>query len=263
MSDHRDAPVDFNPSAADYRRYRVGFPPEFFARLQGIGVGLPGQRVVDFGTGTGTIARGMAQRGCQVIGVDPATRMLDEARILAEEDGVSVRYLAAPAEATGLPARSADVVTAGQCWHWFDRARAANEAKRLLVPQGRLVIAHFDWVPLRGNIIAATHALILEHNPAWATTRPGNTPGHYPRWFEDVASAGFVDLESFTFDVSVAYSHAAWRGRLRASAGVGASLPPEGVARFDAELARLLAEDFPSDPLDVPHRVFALLATSR
>src|SRR5918996_1531463 len=32
------------------------------------------------------------------------------------------------------------------------------------------------------------------------------------------------------FDLEVPYSHEAWRGRIRASAGVGASLSPEGVA---------------------------------
>jgi hypothetical protein len=33
------------------------------------------------------------------------------------------------------------------------------------------------------------------------------------------------------------------------------------VARFDAALASLLAERFPLNPLVVPHRVFALIAT--
>jgi hypothetical protein len=41
---------------------------------------------------------------------------------------------------------------------------------------------------------------------------------------------------------------------------VGASLPAEGVAAFDAELKSLLAERFPEDPFTVLHRVFALIA---
>ena len=56
------------------------------------------------------------------------------------------------------------------------------------------------------------------------------------------------------------YGHRAWRGRIRASAGVAASLGPEAVAAFDAEHATLLATGFPSEPLDVPHRVWALTA---
>jgi hypothetical protein len=60
----------------------------------------------------------------------------------------------------------------------------------------------------------------------------------------------------------VPYTPAAWRGRIRASAGVGASLGPEAVERFDRQLAALLAERFPGEVLSVPHRVFAVIATA-
>ena len=59
-------------------------------------------------------------------------------------------------------------------------------------------------------------------------------------------------------DVFMAYSHEDWRGRILASAGVGASLPPEHVAAFDRELAALLAARFPQQPLAVQHRVWAV-----
>lgn len=71
---------------------------------------------------------------------------------------------------------------------------------------------------------------------------------------------GFTDLETFSFDVDVPYTHAAWRGRMRSSNGTGASLPDEAVAAFDADLARLLRERFGAEPLRVPHRVFAMVA---
>jgi hypothetical protein len=48
---------------------------------------------------------------------------------------------------------------------------------------------------------------------------------------------------------------------VRASAGVGASLSPEAVERFDADLARLLCDRFPGDAVDTPHRVFAVVGT--
>ena len=52
-----------------------------------------------------------------------------------------------------------------------------------------------------------------------------------------------------------------WVGRIRASAGVGASLPPEQVERFSEELHALLAGRGEPDPLTVPHRVWAVAAT--
>jgi len=60
--------------------------------------------------------------------------------------------------------------------------------------------------------------------------------------------------------VQVSYGHEAWRGRIRASAGVAASLSPHAVSRFDTDLQQLLTARFPNDPLAVPHRVFALIA---
>ena len=78
-----------------------------------------------------------------------------------------------------------------------------------------------------------------------------------------MALAGFRRLETFSFDLDVSYSHEAWRGRIRASAGVGASLSPEGVIVFDRELQALLAEKFPQEPLAVLHRIFAALGIAQ
>ena len=98
--------------------------------------------------------------------------------------------------------------------------------------------------------------LSLNHNPAWGMA---GGSGLYPDWLADVALVGFQDIETFSFDLPAIYSHEAWRGRIRASAGVSASLPPERVKRFDADLRDLLVQRFPSDPLEIPHRVFALV----
>jgi len=248
--------IDFGKTAQDYSRHRAGFPDPFFERLSTYGIGRSGQRILDLGTGTGTLARGLARRGSRVSGLDPAGALLMQARQLDEQAGVVVDHLIARAERTGLAANSFDVVTAGQCWHWFDRPRAAREVLRLLGSGGRLVIAHFDWIPLPGNMVEATEQLIRRYNPAWSMD--GGT-GLYPAWLADVGMAGFQSIETFSFDIPTPYTHAAWRGRIRASAGVAASLPPGEVVRFDEELARLLAERFPEDPLTVPHRVFAII----
>jgi SAM-dependent methyltransferase len=248
--------IDFGRTAQDYSRYRAGFPEGFFERLATFGIGKFGQRILDLGTGTGTLARGFALRGCAVVGLDTATALIEEARRLDREAGVNISYVIATAEETGLPDQSFDVVTAGQCWHWFDRPKAAREVRRLLVPQGRIVIAHFDWLPLPGNVVEATEQLIEKHNPKWTF---GSGIGIYPQWLRDLSIAGFQEVETFSFDVAVPYNHEAWRGRIRASAGVAASLPSDQVVRFDAELKSLLEERFPINPLEIPHRVFAII----
>ncbi|MGD0120136.1 MAG: methyltransferase domain-containing protein [Candidatus Binatus sp.] len=256
---HKELRADFGKTASDYGRHRAGFPDEFFDRLEQLGVLRAGMRALDLGTGTGTVARGLALRGCEVTGLDRATPLMDQAAELDRAAGVVVTYVNAPAEDTGLPAANFDLVTAGQCWHWFDRPRAAAAARRVLKPGGMLVIAHFDWIPLPGNMIEATEQLIEKHNPKW---KMGGGLGIYPIWPRDMAVAGFTNIQTLSFDLDAIYTHEAWRGRIRASAGVGASLAPDQVAAFDDELRAMLAERWPEDPMPVMHRVFAAIGAA-
>jgi SAM-dependent methyltransferase len=247
--------VDFGLTAGDYGKFRAGFPVELVDRLAERGVVGEGTRALDLGTGTGTLARLLAARAGSVVGTDPSAQMVEEAREIGGPS--SLTYEVGTAESIDVADGSLDLVTAGQCWHWFDRDAAAAEIRRVLVPGGHLVIAHFDWIPLPGNVVAATEELIVAYNPGW---KMGGGTGIYPPWLADVAMAGFEDLETFSFDLDALYSHEAWVGRIRASAGVGASLPEEKVREFSAELTALLAERFPADPLAVPHRTWALVA---
>ncbi len=248
--------TNFGKAAADYGAFRAGFPETLFDRLANFDVGLSGQIVVDLGTGTGTLARGFAQRGCDVIGIDPDPRMIAQARELDRESKVSVTYVQAAAESTELDSGIANVITAGQCWHWFDRPRATKEAMRILKPGGKLVIAHFDWLPLAGNVVEATEQLIRQHNPAWHF---GGGQGIYPQWLPDINEAGIKDIQTFSYDMTVSYTPEAWRGRIRASAGV-ATLDEESTQDFDLELANLLSDRYLSEKIAVPHRVFAIVA---
>ena len=250
--------VDFGQAASDYRCFRAGFPDRFFDELEKRGITRKADRALDLGTGTGTVARGLARRGLGVIGLDPSAELLAQALDLDRAAGVRVEYVIGRAEALAFPDACIDIVTAGQCWHWFDRPVAAREVARVLKPGGRLVIAHFDWLPIPGNVVEATEQLIVEHNPAW---NMGGGTGLHPEWLRDMGMAGFAKLETFSFDMDQLYSHAAWRGRIRASAGVRASLDERRTAEFDRALTALLSSRFPKDPLLVPHRVWAAFGT--
>ena len=250
--------IDFGKTAGDYTKHRAGFPDAFFERLATMGVIRAGMKALDLGTGTGTVARGNAARGLEVTGLDKSTALMEQAKLLDVEAGVAVRYVERTAEATGFPDHTFDIVTAGQCWHWFKRDETANEVRRILKPGGRLVVAHFDWIALADNVADATENLIRSYNDGWNLW--GGT-GIYPQWLRDMGTAGFQQIESFTFDMDTPYSHEAWRGRVRASAGVGASMPPDRVAKFDAELAAILAGKFP-EPMTVLHRIFAAIGIS-
>ena len=95
--------VDFGRTAQDYAAHRAGFPKELFDRLAAMGVGRSGQRLLDLGTGTGTLARGFARRGASVVGVDPAEPLLGQARRLSQDEGVEVDYRVGRAEDIDCP----------------------------------------------------------------------------------------------------------------------------------------------------------------
>jgi hypothetical protein len=77
-----------------------------------------------------------------------------------------------------------------------------------------------------------------------------------PGFVRDLRRAGFRSIESFSVDYDIPYDHEGWRGRMRASAGIAASLPPAQVQAFDQELAAMLARDFPGQPMQVAHCVW-------
>lgn len=251
-----DAP-DFGRAAADYGRWRQGFPAGFFDALAAEGIGAPGQRLLDIGTGTGLVARELARRGCAVTGLDRSAELVAQARQLDVEAGVAIEYVQAPAEATGLPDGGFEVVTAAQCWHWFDRAAAAAEVRRLLAPGGRLAIAHLDWERRPGNVVEATSELIRRHSEA---PKDREWTFRYPDWLIELNAAGFGDHRLFGWTARLAYSHEGWIGRITASAQVGPVLDADRLAAFQAELAAMLAEGFPGE-LAVEHRVFAIILT--
>ncbi|SMF39078.1 Methyltransferase domain-containing protein [Tistlia consotensis] len=246
--------VEFGRSAGDYARHRQGFPDSFFRRLGGLGLARAGDAVVDLGTGTGLLARALAARGCAVLGLDRDPAMLAAARTA----GGGPRYLEAPAEATGLPGGSADLVTAATCWHWFDRAAAAREAVRLLRPGGALLICSLDWQRLPGNVCEVSVGVMRR----FAEAAPAGQRGTFafPDWLADLAEAGLRDFEAFSYCEPLTYTQEAWRGRVRASRFAGPVMDAGTLAAFDAALAEALTAAFPDDPLQVDHRIFGLVA---
>jgi len=253
--------IDFGKTAQDYAKYRAGFPTEMFQRLSTLyNIGLQGQTVLDLGTGTGTVARSFAIQDCKVTALDPSVELMEQAKLLDQEIVLNhpIKYIKGVAEDTRLESNQFDVVAAGQCWHWFDSLKALKEVERLLKDDGKLVICHFDWLPIPGSVAYLTEQLIKKHNPEWQLD--GGT-GFHPKWTFDCQIAKFRNIESFSFISYPPYTHQSWRGRVRASAGIKASLNDQKVAEFDAELDKELKTNFPDDNLEVPHCVFVVIAT--
>lgn len=254
--------TNFGNAAADYATHRQGFPDRFFDELFTRRLVESHWRALDLGTGTGTIAHGLASRGLTVDGMDRSEAMIEQAAA-RPNPGDRIRWRVGRAEDTGLDAGTYDLVIAGQCWHWFEQDLAAAEVFRLLKPGGTLIIARYDFLNRPGDVVEATHGLI----DAWCPR--GDNPWYafppealYPRLMNLLTRHGFAEAhDTFSVHQDDVYTHESWRGRIRASGPIGGTLPPDHVTGFDRNLKDLLATRF-SDrvQLFIPHRAHAVIA---
>ncbi len=129
----------FTGKADLYAKYRPSYPEALLAYLYDEAGFSAGCTVADIGCGTGIFAGLLLRRGSAVFGVEPNADMRAQAaEALAGYPNFTL--VAAPAEATGLPDGAVDFVTAAQAFHWFDGAAFAAECRRILRPDGRVVL---------------------------------------------------------------------------------------------------------------------------
>lgn len=228
--------INWGKIASDYLNYRPGPPPSLFDRLSIHGIGLDGQDVLDLGTGTGVMAIEFARKGCKVTGLDVSSEQIDMAKMISKWECLDVSFVVAPCEALPFADQSFDIITANQCWLYFDLKKLIPEIKRVLKRGGRLVTSHFSWLPESGSIAKMSEELILKYNPAWSGAGYLGKIPLQPKWsFED-----FEVISMFYYDEEVLFNKDEWMGRIRASRGVGASLDVETLKLFDCDHEKLL-----------------------
>ena len=143
-----DATTRFSSYASDYDRVRPQ-PPALLAEVISRWAGVAAPEVIDIGTGSGLSLLPWSGRARKITGVEPSGPMgqIARERVAALPDRTAFTVAEARAEDTGLPAGSADIVTASQAMHWFDPDRALPEIARLLRPGGVLAAYDCDWPP--------------------------------------------------------------------------------------------------------------------
>jgi ubiquinone/menaquinone biosynthesis C-methylase UbiE len=114
---------------------RPGEPDSYDAALLEALGPVAGLQVLELGCGAGDLSVQLLGRGARLTALDVSRAMLELARRRAPE----ARFLAAPAEETGLPEESFDRVVGKWVLHHVDVEAAAREVRRVLRPGGRAV----------------------------------------------------------------------------------------------------------------------------
>ena len=208
----------FSERAADYAKHRPDYPDAVFeALLDGL---KPPITAADVGAGTGISSRALADRGVDVIAVEPNQAMREVA-----DKHAGVRYMDGAGESMPLPDASVDLVTCFQSFHWLEGAKALTEFHRVLKPHGRLALV---WnIRDRNDPFTASYSEIV--------VRYASSPAAEDR--PDVAAPLFAE-QSFTDLRTLIFPH---RQRLNLEGLLGRARSVSYLPKSGPEAVKLIA----------------------
>lgn len=185
---------------------------ELRERILRISAPTPEDRVLDLGAGTGLLALALAPRVRSVEAVDASSPMLMRLNEYARAGGhENVTTVEADLRSLPLPDCAFTLVVSNYAFHHLDRsgkALALGEARRVLVPGGRLVIADMMFTlslrPRDRQIVARKVIAIarrgpagaarLAHNAARVALRRWEHPESTETWAALLAQRHFRDI---------------------------------------------------------------------
>ena len=227
---------DWGRTSEEYAKYRDIYPDEFYKKIVDRGLCIKGQKVLDLGTGTGVLPRNMYRYGAEWVGCDISPEQIEQAKKLSDEGNMKIDFRAVPTENIDFPDGSFDVITACQCFWYFDHEKVMPKLSKLLKKDGKLLILYMAWLPYEDEIAGASEDLVLKYSPDWS----GAGETLHPIWIPDVAYEYFEMEDHEEYNLMVPFTKESWHGRLRACRGVGASLDAENLSKWDAEHRELL-----------------------
>lgn len=246
-------PFDWGRTSAQYAKFRDIYPELFYKKIVDRGLCIKGQTALDLGTGTGVLPRNMYKYGANWVGADISKNQIEQAVRLSNEQNMNIEYLVSSAEDINLSDNTFDVITACQCFWYFDHKVTSPKLARLLKKDGHLLVLAMEWLPFEDKIAGASEELVLKYSPDWSgageTMHPIDIPDCVYDYFELVSHEEYKLMVPFTRET--------WHGRMVACRGVGASLSYKELESFEKKHKKLLEEIAP-EKFEVLH--FAALA---
>ncbi len=244
---------DWGLTSKDYAKYRDIYPPEFYQKIVDSGLCTKGQKVLDLGTGTGVLPRNMAKYGAEFVGADISENQIIQAKKLSKAAGLNFEYVVASAENFNFPDNTFDVVTACQCFMYFDKAIALPKIHNVLKNNGHFATLFMSWLPFESEIAKASEDLVLKYNPSWTGGRMKRCQIEAPDWLGGM----FKVANAFAYPVNITFTRETWHGRIKACRGIGASsLTADEISAWEKEHLNYLATQ--PEVFDIIHYVSVL-----
>ena len=236
---------DWGKTSDSYAKFRDIYPVELYERLRKFGAGVPGKSWLDLGTGTGILPLNLYKDGCKITGIDISGAQIEQAVKIAKEKKYNINFINCPAEETGLPEKSYDVITAAQCFMYFDKEKIVSEIKRIIKDGGLLIKIYMGWLKEEAVVINSL-ALVKKYNPNWLTGKP---------MIKDMKEHLFPIEAQESFYANIPFTWESWHGRIKATRGVEASMTSSQLAKFESEHINMLSESTMSE-FTIKHKIF-------
>ena len=190
-----------------YASHRPTYPPELFVWLAKISPQL--DMAWDCATGTGQAATALADHFKQVWATDASG-----AQIAASTHCPGVTYHTAPADNSGLPDQSVNLVTVAQALHWFNLDSFYTEVRRVLKPGGLLAVWTYGIFLVEGTNAASVQMLLdrFYHETVGACWPPERQ--HVENGYADLAFP-FTEMAPPSFAMAVDWTLDDLAGYLR------------------------------------------------
>jgi ubiquinone/menaquinone biosynthesis C-methylase UbiE len=145
----------FSKQAAEYAKYRPGYPDELFKYLSSITEGH--QRAWDCAAGNGQAALKLTPFFDEIIATDASENQIKNAGAHPK-----IKYRVAVAENSGIELHSVNLITVATAIHWFNLIKFYEEVKRVLVPGGTLAIWNYAWANVNQMADSLIHRYVYE-----------------------------------------------------------------------------------------------------
>ena len=169
----KDPTKRFSDRVENYVKYRPTYPIELIDHLKKNSIITNGQNIADIGSGTGIFSKLLINTDNNVYAVEPNKEM----RTAAEKslkNNPNFISVDGTAENTTLKENSIDIITAAQCFHWFDLQKTRKEFLRILKPNGYIVLIWNVREIEASPFLFEYENLIKSHCPNYSQVNSGN-----------------------------------------------------------------------------------------
>ena len=220
----------FSDRVDNYVKYRPHYPAEVFDFLESEKILEPNFIVADIGSGTGISSEPLLKRNYTVYGIEPNKDMREAAEKLLNSFS-NFKSINGTAENTSLENASVNTIVAGQAFHWFDRPKTKTEFKRILKPNGTVVLLWNDRQTNSTDFLKLYEDFLQMFGTDYKEVNHKNTQDK--KIFEEFFGAGNYQEKTFSNFQEVDF--AGLKGRVLSSS----YMPNEGHKDFDFMIACL------------------------